>query len=83
MDAIGHAGQAADELRRLQAHAHLVPVILAADRGAVHPRAHLDPQDHAFFGNGAGLLRGMRMPKAGGNTVEPATGPGRRTGTNQ
>jgi len=61
---VGHAGQAGDELRRLQAQTHLIPVVLAADRGGVDTRAHLDPQDHAVFGDRASLLRRMRMPKA-------------------
>jgi len=30
----------------------------------VDTRAHLDPQDHAVFGDRASLLRRMRMPKA-------------------
>jgi len=54
--AVGDAGQAGHELRGLQAQAHLVPVVLPADRGAMHPRPDLDPQDHAPLGDRAGLF---------------------------
>ena len=48
-----------------QAQAHLIPVVLPGDRGAVQSGPDLHPQDHAVLGDRAGLLRGMRMRKAG------------------
>ena len=77
-NAVGHAGQAGDELRWFQAQAHLVPVVLATDRGAVHTRSHLDPQDQPFFGAPASLLRGMRVSKTGRQFGGASNEPGQR-----
>jgi hypothetical protein len=48
----------------MSAQAHLVAVVVPADRGAVHPGPDLDPRDHPLLGNPPGLLGSMRMREA-------------------
>jgi hypothetical protein len=61
IDTAGDSGQAGDELGRLEADAHLVMVVLTADRGSMHPRTNLDSQDHSPFSEPASFLGGMRV----------------------
>jgi hypothetical protein len=77
-DAVRDPGQPGDELRRLQAQAELIAVILAVDGGAVHAGADLDAQDQAGLGDPPRLLRGVRVREAGRQGAGARRGAGDR-----
>src|SRR5690349_14770886 len=71
--AVRDAGQPGTELRRLQAQAHLIPVVLPADRGAMDPEPTWTRTIMPSSAISRASSEACGCAKPEGSAVEPAT----------